>query len=776
MKDHIEKYFGSDYSSFFGKYLEFTKTTGDQWKAFCPFHAESEGSLSIKISNGLWKCLGCGKGGNVYQFYARLKRLNSRKDFPVILEKICDDFGILVGGNGNGKAVPVVEKSAKTKSVNRGEIVARYTYLDADGTPLYQKVRYWNAETQEKTFAFFIPNARIKDGWLAGRLEDVKRRVLYNLPDVIASHTIYICEGEKDADNLRALGFHTTCNDGGAVSGELKENSKKWPDEFNDILSGKTIRIVPDHDAAGISHAKNLARMLHGKAKSIKIVKLPNPERKPKYDASDFILDVGDKRTAAQLIMAHVREAPECDGTEPDLSDLLVESASAAEVEAKPATTPKAAKTTSLEFPAQVLKGAAGNYAKAMSEIFESPIQFFYFSHLTVLGSVLSPNLEGFSALEDQPRLFTVLLGKSGETRKSFAISTTVRMFRDAIGTKEAPKSQDFPGLNYLEGIGSAEGLRRLFASSPSYDFKEDEEPAVERLGLKDPPRRKKERSPLMNDWEMEQRSKEGMTPLLLVFDEFKEFVNKCSIKGSILLETVNKLFEQNSYHSSVKKETFRIDNACLALLSASTLDTWERMFTAVFRDIGFINRVWIVPGQGQCFSSLPDREKAEVILSKARVELVQILSRVGTSGKCIYAANDEARERYDQWYNEREISFHSVRIDAYARRLMPLLAANSGKAEIDLEVMEDAIALCDWQLRVRRVYDPIDSESRLAEMEEKIRRVLLSGPKKSTQIKQMVNYKRFGIWFFDRAAENLLAAGEIAKDDESNFYLAETD
>jgi len=94
----------------------------------------------------------------------------------------------------------------------------------------------------------------------------------------------------------------------------------------------------------------------------------------------------------------------------------------------------------------------------------------------------------------------------------------------------------------------------------------------------------------------------------------------------------------------------------------------------------------------------------------------------------------------------------------------MPLLAANEGKDFVDEEIVEKAIALCDWQLDVRRLHDPIDAENKMAQMEEKIRRTLKAGQLTDRQLKQRTNYRRTGIWFYETAMNNLKRNGEIKK------------
>ena len=77
-------------------------------------------------------------------------------------------------------------------------ITATYDYRDEQGNLLYQACR--------KTPKGFSQRAPAPGGGWLWSLSGV-RRVLYRLPELLAEPdaTVYICEGEKDADNLAAL-------------------------------------------------------------------------------------------------------------------------------------------------------------------------------------------------------------------------------------------------------------------------------------------------------------------------------------------------------------------------------------------------------------------------------------------------------------------------------------------------------------------------------------------------------------------------------------------
>jgi hypothetical protein len=142
--------------------------------------------------------------------------------------------------------------------------VAEYTYTSRDGEVLFAKVRY-----QPKGFSVKRPDGR--GGWLKG-IGDAER-VLYRLPAVQAAvrdhQTVFLVEGEKDADRLASMGYAATCNfDGAAKEGQRA----KWRPAYGDALTGADVVIIADRDDAGIAHAFAAARDLETKAKSVVVV------------------------------------------------------------------------------------------------------------------------------------------------------------------------------------------------------------------------------------------------------------------------------------------------------------------------------------------------------------------------------------------------------------------------------------------------------------------------------------------------------------------------
>lgn len=122
--------------------------------------------------------------------------------------------------------------------------VAQYNYTDTNGVPLYCKVRYEREKNgrREKLIPYYRLN---KDGTRGAKGKGDIPHVLYRLPGLIegvkTGASIFVAEGEKDVDNLNALGLVATS------SKELgnKKNSKRFAQFFR---GAKRVLIIADHD------------------------------------------------------------------------------------------------------------------------------------------------------------------------------------------------------------------------------------------------------------------------------------------------------------------------------------------------------------------------------------------------------------------------------------------------------------------------------------------------------------------------------------------------
>jgi hypothetical protein len=366
-------------------------------------------------------------------------------------------------------------------------------------------------------------------------------------------------------------------------------------------------------------------------------------------------------------------------------------------------------------FPAWVMTGIAGEFAGLYFKYLESPQLFFYLSFLTCLGSFLSDRLTLKLEISPQPRFYTVLIGESADDRKSTAADKTIRFFRETFTE----------GFNVCYGVGSAEDLQK-------------------RLEELEPSR------------------------LLLFFDEFKGFVSKCKIDASVLLPCVNTLFESNRYESQTRGSSISLEDSYLSILACTTKQTFEGMWTSTFTDIGFNNRLFLVPGTGQRKYAMP-MVVPEDLKNNVKRSLARVVEFVGEYQEL--DITEEARATFQEWYMRLEQSIHTKRIDTMALRLLPILAVNEGKDVVEIDIVRKAIALANWQLEVRKEIDPIDADNSIAKMEERIRRQLRKKNMTARELKQATHANRDGIWVFDTALKNLQRAEDVSWNKKENNW-----
>lgn len=157
-----------------------------------------------------------------------------------------------------------------------------YDYHDENGVFLYQTVKTHDP----KTFRYRRWDSS-KAQWIWS-LEGV-RRVLYNLEDVIASEYVFVVEGEKDVETLKAQGFvATTCPCG----------SNSWNEGYNQYFKDKLVYIIPDNDTAGIKFAKTVACGVYQYANMVKIIQITD---NPKGDITDWFNDGNDASLLSEI-------------------------------------------------------------------------------------------------------------------------------------------------------------------------------------------------------------------------------------------------------------------------------------------------------------------------------------------------------------------------------------------------------------------------------------------------------------------------------------------
>jgi hypothetical protein len=406
----------------------------------------SRGSLAVNFEDGKWFDHEAKVGGGVLDLISH-KTGRNRAEAQAWLrrEGICSLAS---------SSPPALRTTTGVRT--HGKIVATYDYIDERGDLIFQVVRFDPKDFRQRRPARPDDDpAKSHRGWVW----EVRgaRQVLYQLPDLInavaAGRHIFIVEGEKDADNLRTLGFAATTNPGGVG---------KWRQDFCDFLKEANVVIAADNDDPGRTHGERIAASLNGIAKRIRILDIGAlwPDCPPKGDVSDWIASGGDE---PKEIAIKLRE----------MVGQLSDWNPAEEVRDEPSSGAEREKASAAIGPSNnpgpdnanvfkeqtwpVLDGAAfhgvtGDVVNTIAPHSETDKVALLIQFLVAAGNVIGRTAYyQVEADQHHSRLFAVLVGASAKARKG----TSLGHIKRAIRVVDQTWSED----RIKGGLSSGEGL-----------------------------------------------------------------------------------------------------------------------------------------------------------------------------------------------------------------------------------------------------------------------------------------------------------------------------
>lgn len=286
------------------------KRAGKERLVRCPFHDDNNPSLGI--SDGARGIVAiCASCGSVFE------RLCAMLGVPQ-----AECFWDWRGGVSDGSKRVQSDRAPSDYSgiwPELGPPNFSYDYLAEDGRLLYQQLKW--IKDGKKTFRKRRP---VGPGRWIKSLKG-QALVLYNLPalmsiDLEDDDPVFIVEGEKDVDNLRAIGVLATCN----LDGAAREDT--WKEEYSQALKSRYCVVIPDNDppeprfpkGQGQAHALRVCRSLQRAGARVKLLCLPGLP--VKGDVSDWLAAGGTREQLLELAGA----AGEWVDDEPEQPDLPV--------------------------------------------------------------------------------------------------------------------------------------------------------------------------------------------------------------------------------------------------------------------------------------------------------------------------------------------------------------------------------------------------------------------------------------------------------------------
>jgi hypothetical protein len=370
-------------------------------------------------------------------------------------------------------------------------------------------------------------------------------------------------------------------------------------------------------------------------------------------------------------------------------------------------------------FPNAIIQGLARKFVDLYSKIRETPEAFLWLSFIVYLGNLISPYVR-LDCASSEPRLFGVVIGKSGRTRKSAGINLARDLFKQ-VGEEQI----------IIEGFGSAEGL-------------------LVRLGSQTSPK-----------------------PAVLHLDEMNLLASKTDISGSAGITVLHKLFDGHDCDHPLAKGNYEVRNAYLSLIGASTFEDFTKAWSGKHEDAGFFSRLLLVAGDTDKRIPRPVDPDADELAALVR-EVKELVSSVIKGPHQVLTMDKIAEELWAKFYDSFGDGPEWNRIDAYGFRLMAVQAVLRGDKTVTLENVQQVIDFLQYEVAVRALVAPVVADNSVAKMEELVRRALAEGRTLTKrELSRKTNANRYGIEIFSRALVNMERDGEILskKEVKSTLY-----
>lgn len=222
------------------------RETGKQFnssnKMCCPFHDEKTASFSVKDNK--YKCFGCEAYGDSVDFIQLYKKVSFIEALEYLGIKSSDSDTVNFYN----------DKALIKKAFNN--IIDIYSFENTDGNIQYYKVKVLGEDGRKDIKYCYINDGKV----IFKRKGD---ELPYNLKEVKKAETsIYIVEGEKDADTLKRYGYKAATSLKGIKS----------IDPYKDCFKGKKAYIMGDTGKAGEQYIEGVYHMLKDIASSCHIV------------------------------------------------------------------------------------------------------------------------------------------------------------------------------------------------------------------------------------------------------------------------------------------------------------------------------------------------------------------------------------------------------------------------------------------------------------------------------------------------------------------------
>lgn len=378
---------------------------------------------------------------------------------------------------------------------------------------------------------------------------------------------------------------------------------------------------------------------------------------------------------------------------------------------------PRARRKEFDEVPASVLTGWVGEYCRLMTPTTEAPVAFHVGVGLTMIGSLLGRHLHSQYGTDPlYANLYTLLVGRSGRTRKDTAIKRATRVLFD-----NTPNSSKIlmHGIGIATDVGSSTKLIDLLSKHPN---------------------------------------------TLLYLTEFTRLMGNARRQSTdTIIPTLMEAFDtptimQNNSMANPIEAVYPY----LSIIAATQPDILSDTMSGSDMNSGFANRWLFVCG------NLGEPNPLPPVLDRAVVgALLHELweSKHDYEPGAFLRMSPAAIERWNDWYiadfhkesPSAEEDSMRARHAVLIQKVALIYAVTDRSRHIELKHLDIGIELIEWMWAQIKRLTPTWGRSVDGQIEERIKNVLADGPLKRREIQQRSNSRKWSSVEFSKVFDAMV-------------------
>jgi hypothetical protein len=377
-------------------------------------------------------------------------------------------------------------------------------------------------------------------------------------------------------------------------------------------------------------------------------------------------------------------------------------------------------------FDDSLMIGIAKEFADVYHDVLpEIPKHFFYFLYLTCFGNIIADKVKFKTVLAVSARLYLLLLGKSGKTRKSTAARQVISFFTSSM------LGQEF--FTFM-GAGSGEGLGRVLSEHPR---------------------------------------------TLYYIDELRTFMVKSAGDKSSLLPMTCQLYDSDEYDNYLAKTAISVIGCNLSIIGACTIKTFDEVYKDSHQNIGLASRFFLVPGEGRRIG-LPDelnpnlKAQLDSQLKDSYLWVNDISQGQNVQGTKLISLNPDAQALYDnEWipaldrYQEDSKDEDVLnRIEVQTIKMLMLQSCLRKESIVDVPLLQNTIDVMKWQIEAREELTPTPFDNSTAYFEvaivKQLKKAAMTHTRLMNRLQGSIDSK--GLWYFTQALNNLKGVNRVCE------------